>query len=182
MADATLLPCPFCDGRAELFEDNDPSFPWSVRTQHGEGCFLAYSNTNRHRSYTTEAEAIAAWNTRQPPSQVPAEDVERQRRMSLLDSRKSLVTGDDGYVVFWPTSSVGAYTSYDLREIADELDKRNAAWDAIIQSDPRISSALQVTEGDKVERRPDGFVGMHFDECDYFTSRGTKPCSLDCCS
>lgn len=71
----------------------------------------------------------------------PADEIERQRRMSLLDARKSLVTGDDGYVVFWPTSNVGAYTSYDLREIADELDKRNASWDAIIQSDPRTSGA-----------------------------------------
>lgn len=64
--------------------------------------------------------------------------IERQRHISLLDARKSLVTGDDGYVIFWPTSNVGAYTAYDLREIADELDKRNAAWDAIIQADPRI--------------------------------------------
>jgi hypothetical protein len=32
------------------------------------------------------------------------------------------------------------------------------------------------------EARPDGFVGMHFDECDYFKSRGSKSCNMDCCS
>ncbi len=83
-----------------------------------------------------------------PPNNPTERDreVERQRRMSLLDARKSLVTGDDGYVVFWPTSNVGAYTSYDLREIADELDGRNAAWDAFIQSDPRISDTHIIKE------------------------------------
>jgi hypothetical protein len=66
-------------------------------------------------------------------------DTERQRRISLLDARKSLVTGDDGYVIFWPTSNIGAYTSYDLREIAEEIDKRNKEWDDSIKADPRIS-------------------------------------------
>lgn len=27
----------------------------------------------------------------------------------------------------------------------------------------------------------DGFVKMHFEECDYYKSKGFKPCTMDCC-
>lgn len=40
-----------------------------------------------------------------------------------------IVAGDDGYYVFWPHKTTGAYTSRDLREIADELDLKNKKWD-----------------------------------------------------
>lgn len=39
------------------------------------------------------------------------------------------VTGDDGYVVFWPTLNKGAFSADVLRELADELDRRNEPWD-----------------------------------------------------
>lgn len=63
------------------------------------------------------------------------------RHIALHDERGDFVTGDDGYVVFWPDGvHVGAFNSHDLRVIAAELDRRNAAWDAQIQSDPRIAA------------------------------------------
>jgi hypothetical protein len=38
------------------------------------------------------------------------------------------VTGDDGFVVYWPEVNRGAHSAWSLRAIADELDRRNAAW------------------------------------------------------
>lgn len=49
--------------------------------------------------------------------------------ISLLDNRQEFVTGDDGFVIFWPMDCrTGGYTASVLRTIADELDKRNADW------------------------------------------------------
>lgn len=55
------------------------------------------------------------------------------REVSLMDIRKSIVTDNDGFVMFWPKTNVGAYTSYDLREIADEIDRRNAEQETLIK-------------------------------------------------
>jgi hypothetical protein len=43
-----------------------------------------------------------------------------------------LVTGDDGYVVWWP-SDKGAINAWQLRVIADYLDERNKPWDEIVR-------------------------------------------------
>lgn len=59
----------------------------------------------------------------------------KQRLISLLDTRKHFVTGEDGYVIFWPTGNNGAFTSYDLRLMADELDARNKEWDKQVRKD-----------------------------------------------
>jgi hypothetical protein len=70
-ADATtrdaLKPCPFCGGEAKLSIEYDPKYPWSVKSNHRDDCFLMHSNINRHRYYETDVEAIAAWNTRAQP-------------------------------------------------------------------------------------------------------------------
>ncbi len=52
--------------------------------------------------------------------------------MSIVDKAREhgdFVTGDDGYVVFWPENRHGYYTAANLRELADELDYVNAPWD-----------------------------------------------------
>jgi hypothetical protein len=64
---------------------------------------------------------------------------EAARIIAISDSRGSFVVGDDGYVVYWPDArDIGACNSWELRVIADELDRRNAAWDEQVQNDPRI--------------------------------------------
>ena len=45
-----------------------------------------------------------------------------------------LVTGDDGFVIFWPVTNKGGFTAHDLRMIADELDRLNAKWSAEIDA------------------------------------------------
>lgn len=53
--------------------------------------------------------------------------------VASADSEGEFVTGDDGYVVYWPNRCPGAFNAWTLRVFADELDRRNAAWDAQVQ-------------------------------------------------
>lgn len=38
------------------------------------------------------------------------------------------ITFEDGFQYYWPLKS-GGFSAHQLREIADELDRRNAVWD-----------------------------------------------------
>jgi hypothetical protein len=59
-----LLPCPLCGGMAVMRKDDDPRYPWYVTFEHDADCMLYAIPTDLFRSFATEAEAIAAWNTR----------------------------------------------------------------------------------------------------------------------
>jgi hypothetical protein len=74
---AVLKPCPFCGGEAQMHRDSDPRYPWAVLSFHMSECFLMRSKINRHRSYATETDAIAAWNTRHR-EQAACEGVDEQ--------------------------------------------------------------------------------------------------------
>lgn len=53
------------------------------------------------------------------------------RIVEMADTAGEFITGDDGFVVYWPTNKRGGYyAAHDLRALADELDRRNAAWEA----------------------------------------------------
>ena len=39
-----------------------------------------------------------------------------------------LIRSDDGFYYFWPTKNNGMYSSADLTEIVDELNRRNAVY------------------------------------------------------
>lgn len=39
------------------------------------------------------------------------------------------VTAEDGYVLWFPREGKGGLTAYQLRLIANELDRRNDEWD-----------------------------------------------------
>lgn len=39
----------------------------------------------------------------------------------------------DGYCYWWPPSGQGCVAAHTLRIIADELDRRNATWDAAVK-------------------------------------------------
>jgi hypothetical protein len=61
-------------------------------------------------------------------------DDEKARLIAAAEKHGDFVTGDDGYVMYWPgTRSTGGWSAWMLRALADELDRRNAEWDAIAQ-------------------------------------------------
>lgn len=39
-----------------------------------------------------------------------------------------IILGDDGFYVFWPTTTKGAFAPHNLRQIADLLDEMNEPW------------------------------------------------------
>lgn len=58
-----------------------------------------------------------------------------ERLIELCDKQGDFVTGEDGYVVFWPSAGGGAFSEWVLRALADELEKRNAAWHAKVMEE-----------------------------------------------
>ena len=57
----------------------------------------------------------------------------RQRIIQFCDDRKEFLTDVDGFVYWWPSPEPsGHLAAYHLRWIADELDRRNAKWQATI--------------------------------------------------
>lgn len=53
------------------------------------------------------------------------ESVNRSKDHLLKIVEPDLVRGEDGDWLYWPVENQGAHTSWSLRAIADELDKRN---------------------------------------------------------
>ncbi len=73
-------------------------------------------------------------------------EADRIRYMQISEERGDFVTGDDGYVVYWPTNnSHGSLAAHHLRWLADELDRRNAEWDAVVQSEFATPGRVKVT-------------------------------------
>jgi len=54
--------------------------------------------------------------------------------IELIYSRGDFEECEDGYVTYWPYKP-GSLTAANLRTIADELDRRNAEWDAIVRKE-----------------------------------------------
>lgn len=55
------------------------------------------------------------------------------RIIAMTDERKEFIHLEDGYLYFAPDGSHGALSPWALRALADELDRRNAPWDAQIE-------------------------------------------------
>jgi hypothetical protein len=56
-----------------------------------------------------------------------------KRIIEHVDKNHDFVYGDDGYCIYWVSQTGGGLTADALRVIADELDRRNADWDANVQ-------------------------------------------------
>lgn len=54
------------------------------------------------------------------------------RLILLVEEREDFVRDVDGYVYFAPNRANGHLSASMLRALADELDRRNAPWDAQI--------------------------------------------------
>ena len=48
--------------------------------------------------------------------------------IQTADKWGEFVTGDDGFVYWWPDSKRGCFNPFALRVLADELDRRNEPW------------------------------------------------------
>ena len=57
-----------------------------------------------------------------------------EKLIQILESRSHFFTDVDGFVYYGPAGML-ALNSWTLRTIADELDRRNAAWEAQIKQD-----------------------------------------------
>lgn len=82
------------------------------RMESADACQIARAiyHTNRGNSRLTESE--------------------RLRRISVSAQLSEFVTFEDGYTYWWPAGSPhGAHSAWDLRILADELDRRNRIWD-----------------------------------------------------
>lgn len=51
-----------------------------------------------------------------------------KRLIELIEERNEFVTDVDGYLYWWPEGFNGHLSSYQLRAIADELDRINEPW------------------------------------------------------
>lgn len=56
------------------------------------------------------------------------------RAVERATAMRDFITFEDGYVWYWP-SGVGGFNAGELRALADELDRRNAEWNAIVQKE-----------------------------------------------
>lgn len=59
----------------------------------------------------------------------------RERVIRMTEERGEFVTGDDGYVIFWPEGKHGGLSEVDLIILSEELHRRNEAWDAQVQAE-----------------------------------------------
>lgn len=50
-----------------------------------------------------------------------------------IEQSSEFITLDDGYLYYEPRPNCGVLSSWALRVIADELDRRNAPWDAQVR-------------------------------------------------
>lgn len=67
-------------------------------------------------------------------------ETEAERICRMATERGDFVMDADGYMVYWPDSCPhGALSEWMLRALADELERRNTTWDAIVKADPAIS-------------------------------------------
>lgn len=72
--------------------------------------------------------------------QVFEESLRRAKKhIERLDKDKCFVTGDDGFIYFDPPCNQGYFSEWNLRYIADELERRNAKWKETIENDDTIA-------------------------------------------
>ena len=55
--------------------------------------------------------------------------------LEKVQAAGDFIPGDDGDYVWWPRGLGGYLNAANLRELADELDRINAAWDAQVRKD-----------------------------------------------
>lgn len=54
-------------------------------------------------------------------------DYHKEKFLQKIRERKDIIANDDGFYVYWPSSS-GYLNEFQLRIIADELERLNEDW------------------------------------------------------
>ena len=78
-------------------------------------------------------------------------DYERATVCRLAEEWGEFVTDVDGFVYWWPSANpehAGHLSPYQLRILADELDRRNAPWQAVIDAEFSSENATAQTPPD----------------------------------
>lgn len=57
------------------------------------------------------------------------EAIMRRKILAGVRRHGDIISGDDGYRIFWPDPRRGFLDAFALRVIADELDRLNKDWD-----------------------------------------------------
>lgn len=104
-----MRPCPFCGG--EPYDAHLAGSAWFIGAHHKDGCH--FDDFQR-----SEAEAIAAWNTRAAPQPEPVGDLrEKVARLAMAASRGYADTYERGRM-----SSTGPFDfSHDLEGLIAAL-------------------------------------------------------------
>lgn len=82
---------------------------------------------------------------------------EISRILAISQEQGDFVTGDDGFVIFWPSANRGGLTSWMLRALADEIDRRNVDAEAALAAyfaTCRCDGPCECTP--TTEQRPEG--------------------------
>lgn len=126
--ETTLLPCPFCGGEARCY-------PSDAFNEGGHFEFVVQcSSVDNHtlvNDYPTEAEAIAAWNTRTTHDMLTAEQV---REAIERNFGKVAVIDDGGEKVEWREGWV-CNVGINYKAIADELNATFGAGECEMETD-----------------------------------------------
>ena len=109
-----LLFCPFCGGEAHMDIWLHP-----VGERYSVMCCTCFCETYR---YTTEAEAIAAWNTRVDYHGYDQAAIEAWESIKAWNSRAERTCECIVCAYFENKSTCGAYCNYFDRELGDDYD------------------------------------------------------------
>ena len=133
------LPCPLCGRQATVAQIKAGIEWWSVEceAERGDGCGL-----NIARS--TQASAIAAWNTR-PPKQYGEGDggfltAKEREEIRQMAARPSTPPSDDGYKQWF-------YELSDAMDIVASVKSPKQVWET--QMLPRLKTLLQAPATDR---------------------------------
>lgn len=87
-----------------------------------------------------------------------------------IDERGEFVYLEDGFLYYAPEATGGCISAHELRTIADELDKRNKAWEEQIDEYFRSGFGFEACKC-SVKGEGAGGTCMTNGECMYWNSR-----------
>ena len=113
-----LEPCPFCGGEAETIRNDIGVFIGCFNAD----CPIGPATSTYVDGYDTEAEAIAAWNSRADYHGYEQAAIEAWESIKAWNSRAERTCECIACAYFENKSTCGAYCNYFDRELGDDYD------------------------------------------------------------